>query len=425
MTGMVCDDTIMTEAKPSRRLRILAIHRYYWPDTPPYASMLRAIVARWGDDGHCVEVLSTQPSYKPAAGIPQQPVVEMLDKVRVRRLSLPAEAGRPFVRILNLVIFSFAILRHALMREKFDVIIASTAPPVFIGAAARLAAKLSGAKFIYHCMDIHPEIGRISGEFSNPLLFTALQEIDAKNCRLATRVVVLSRDMERVIKNRKRCQDVKVEIINNFNLPSFDSIDKGKMPTGLAKSDGVFRLLFAGNIGRFQGLETVIDAMHNLSDLPNIELIFMGEGKAVDNLRQRAGPLEGNKVKFFPHQSINYARMVIRSADLCVVSLTPGIYQYAFPSKTMTYLGEGRPLLVSVEPESELADFVRHEQVGITVAPEDADGMAEEIRKLIGDIPRQREMAMRAQAAGEAYFTKSVVLGRWSELMKDIAGEEN
>lgn len=422
---MAFGDTTMTEAKSGRSLRILAIHRYYWPDTPPYASMLRAITERWSADGHCVEVLSTQPSYKPSAGIPRQPAVELLDEVRVRRLSLPIEAGRPLVRVLNLMIFSFAILRHALMQGKFDVIMASTAPPVFIGAAARVAAKLSGAKFIYHCMDIHPEIGRISGEFSNPVLFSVLEKIDAKSCRLAARVVVLSRDMEKVIRSRKRCQDVKVEIINNFNLPSFDSIDKGKMPAGLAKPDGVFRLLFAGNIGRFQGLETVIDAMHHLSDFPNIELIFMGEGKAVNNLRQRAGPLEGNKVKFFPHQSINCARMVIRSADLCVVSLTPGIYQYAFPSKTMTYLGEGRPLLVSVEPESELADFVRNEQVGITVAPEDADGMAKEIRKLIGDIPRQREMAMRAQAASEAYFAKSVVLGRWSDLMKDIAGEEN
>lgn len=422
---MVFDGTTMTEARSSRRLRILAIHRYYWPDTPPYASMLRAIAARWSEDGHDVEVLSTQPSYKPSAGIPCQPAVEQLDNVRVRRLTLPKEAGRPLIRILNLIMFSFAILSHALIRGRFDVIMASTAPHVFIGAVARMAAKLSGAKFIYHCMDIHPEIGKISGEFSNSLLFSVLQKIDARSCRLAARVVVLSQDMAKVIRHRKHCQNVNIEIINNFNLPSFDSVDQSEISTKLAKSDGVFRLLFAGNIGRFQGLETVIDAMHNLSELSNVELIFMGEGKAVDNLRQMAGLLEGKKVKFFPHQSIGYARMMIRSADLCIVSLTPGIYQYAFPSKTMAYLGEGRPLLVSVEPESELAGFVRNEQVGITVAPEDADGMAEEIRKLIGDIPRQREMAVHAQAAGDAYFTESVVLDRWSELMKDIAGEMN
>jgi glycosyltransferase involved in cell wall biosynthesis len=387
--------------------------------------MLRSIVARWACEGHRVEVLSTQPSYKPGAGIPRQPSVEQLDKVRVRRLSLPMEAGRPLIRAFNLMLFSVAILRYALMRGKFDVIMASTAPPVFIGAAARLAARLTGARFIYHCMDIHPEIGRISGEFSNPLLFSALQRIDAKSCRVAARVVVLSRDMAKVIRKRKHCRDARVEIINNFNLPSFESVEQGEIPVELTKDDRQFRLLFAGNLGRFQGLETVIDAMRYLSDLQNVELVFMGEGKSVDSLRRQAGDLNGNQVKFFPHQPVDLARAVIQSADLCLVSLTPGIYQYAFPSKTMTYLGEGRPLLVSVESESELADFVRHEQIGITVAPGDAAGMADAIRRLIGDVSRKREMAARARAAGEAYFAESVVLNHWSELMESIAGEVN
>jgi len=420
---MAFDSTTMTETRSGRRLRILAIHRYYWPDTPPYASMLRAIVARWAGEGHQVDVLSAQPSYKPDAGIPSQPAVEQLDNVRVCRLSLPLEAGRPLIRVFNLMLFTLAILRYALMQGKFDVIMASTAPPVFIGAAARLAARFTGAKFIYHCMDIYPEIGRISGEFSNPLLFSALQRIDAKSCRVATRVVVLSRDMARVIRKRKQCRDAKVEIINNFNLPSFESNKQGDVPAELKKKDGVFRLLFAGNLGRFQGLETIIDAMHYLSDLPKIELVLMGEGKAVDSLRQRAGDLYGNQVKFFPHQPVDLARVVIRSADLCLVSLIPGIYKYAFPSKTMAYLAEGRPLLVSVEPGSDLADFVRNEQIGVTVVPGDVRETVDVIRELVGDISRQREMSVRARAASEAYFSESVVLDRWSKLMEIVAGE--
>ncbi len=422
---MVFDGTTMTESRSSRRLRILAIHRYYWPDTPPYASILRSIAARWASESHCVEVLSTQPSYKPSAGIPRQPSVEQLDNVRVNRLSLPMERGRPIVRIVNVIRFSLEILKHALLWGKYDVIMASTAPPVFIGAAARMAAKLSGAKFIYHCMDIHPEIGRISGEFSNPLLFSALQRIDAKSCRSAARVVVLSRDMAKVISTRKHCQGVKVEVINNFNFPSFESVKKTEIPAELRKDDGVFRLLFAGNIGRFQGLESVIEAIHNLTNVPNVELVFMGEGKSADSLQKYAGNLYGNQVKFFPHQPIDVARKVIRSADLCLVSLTPGIYQYAFPSKTMTYLGEGRPLLVSAELESELSDFVRREQIGITVSPGDVDGLVSEIRALIGNVSRQREMAIRAQAAGKKFFTESVVLDHWSELINDIAREVN
>ena len=45
-------------------LHVLAIHRYYWPDSPPYAAMLQEIVKRWSQEGHDVDVLTSQPSYK-------------------------------------------------------------------------------------------------------------------------------------------------------------------------------------------------------------------------------------------------------------------------------------------------------------------------------------------------------------------------
>ena len=54
-----------SSAPPPGRLRLLLVHRYFWPDTPPYAVMLRAIAAHWAAAGHRVEVLAGQPSYKP------------------------------------------------------------------------------------------------------------------------------------------------------------------------------------------------------------------------------------------------------------------------------------------------------------------------------------------------------------------------
>lgn len=413
----------MTKVAGTRRIRILAIHRYFWPDTPPYASMLRSIAARWATDGHDVEVLSTQPSYKPGAAIPRQNRIECLDGIRVRRLSLFPEKDRPLVRIINLVVFSLAIVREALIRKKFDVIMASTAPPVFIGTAARISSRLTGAKFIYHCMDIHPEIGRISGHFKNPLLFNALQRIDAKNCRDAARVIVLSRDMGNTISSREKSQGTQIEIINNFNLPSFQFERKNNVPHTMQKENGSFRLLFAGNIGRFQGLETTIDAMHLLYNNSAIELVFMGEGTALEKLKKRAGTLLGNRVKFFSHQPISIARAVIRTADVCLVSLTSRIYRYAYPSKTMTYLDEGRPLLVSVEQDSELAKLVLNEKIGLVVVPNSVKSMASAISLLSSNSARQHEMAMRAKIVSQKYFLESVVLNRWSDLIRVISSE--
>lgn len=411
----------MTSAHDPKNLRILAIHRYYWPDTPPYASILRTIVSHWASEGHSVDVLSSQPSYKKDARIEKQPEEQVLDGVRVKRLALPSEHGRPLTRLINIARFAWNIILQACRNGPYDVIMASTAPPVVFGSAACAAARLTGARFIYHCMDIHPEIGRISGEFSNPAVFSLLRRIDTVSCNAAYRVIVLSRDMKNAILKRPGASDSNISIINNFNLPSFSKDKNVALPEGLQKPANRFRLLFAGNIGRFQGLEAVVEAMYKIVSKSKVELVFLGEGRAVGLLKTLAGPLLHDHIKFFPHQPIEKTRKVIQTADLCLVTLTPSIYQFAFPSKTMTYLGEGKPLLVSVEPDSELAEFVRQEKVGIAVSPNSPGELADAVVELAGDRKRLQDMALRACYAEKKYFGQEKILKEWSNLINKVA----
>ncbi|MDD4927930.1 MAG: glycosyltransferase family 4 protein [Gallionella sp.] len=406
----------------SRRLRILAIHRYFWPDTPPYASMLRAIASRWVEDGHEVDVLSTQPSYKPEARIPRQAAAEKMDGFRVRRLTLLPEAGKPVFRLLNVVLFSLAIVMYTLLRRRYDVIMISTSPPIVSGLVARWAAKLTGARFVYHCMDIYPEIGKISGDFRHPALFSLLQRIDSATCREATRVVVLSRDMENAIRSRKGAESARIAVINNFSIPNFDT-RLAEVPLIFVKRVGVFRVMFAGNVGRFQGLECFVDAMAKLSGRDDIEFVFMGGGRALDELRSRAQDLHAQTVRFFPHQPLDIAKAIIAEADLCVVSLLPDVVRYAFPSKTMAYLEEGRPLLVSVELDSELARAVESEEIGVAVRPGDVEGISGVILKLADNPDQWQRLQTNAALRGSVLFSETTTLDRWSALIRGVESE--
>ena len=399
------------------------MHRYYWPDSPPYASMLRAIVARWVADGHTVEVLSSQPNYKPGAGIPRQAAVETLDGARVRRLSLPGERGRPIVRLINLVRFTFGILIHAVFRGKFDVIMVSTAPPVLTGAVARIAGKLTGARLIYHCMDVHPEIGRLSGEFSNPRVFGWLQRIDARTCNQAYTVVVLSEDMAGAISRRPNSERPAIRVINNFRLPDFS----GKVSSGAAPhrsaDNATFRLLFAGNIGRFQGLQNVIRGFAEIaSQYPDagVELVLMGEGSALDELKDLAGDLKDRTIKFLPHAPLHEAQAMMRECDAGLISLTPEIYKYAYPSKTMTLLAEGCPLVVVVEPDSELARFVANNNIGIAIPPDSPRRFAQDLVSFARN--RDARVGMRRSIAevSHDYFDPEVTLDKWSALLAGV-----
>lgn len=403
-----------TAPRKRRPLRVLAVHRYYWPDTPPYASMLRRIVWRWHQDGHHVEVLSSQPSYKAGFENGARPQQESVDGVPVERLNLPSEVGRPAVRVLNAFRLGVSILRRAVTR-RYDVIMISTAPPVLGGFAAALAAKVTGARFIYHCMDIHPEVGRISGEFAHPLVFGLLGKLDNWTCRRANPVVVLSRDMENTLRERPGGDALRIEVLNNFSLP-----DEGVVPEKLPfdMSSNGLTAIFAGNIGRFQGLEMVVEAMARVREREDIEFVLMGDGVAKPALQEQVRA-NGARIRFLGHQPVAVAKAAMRQADAGFVSLVPGMFRYAYPSKTMTYLEQGCPLIVAVETDSELAQDVNDQGYGYSVPVGDSQALAALLVRLADDPGWRQAMRDNALRKAESAFSESAVLERWSRILTE------
>ena len=395
-------------------MKVLAIHRFYWPDTPPYASMLRAIVGRWVSDGHEVDVLSSQPSYKADVDNVRQRTRECVDGVNVVRLNLRPEAGRPLVRIVNALVLGLGVFWQAIVRKRYDVIMVSTSPPVLAGWFVAVAAKLTGARFIYHCMDIHPEIGRISGEFRNPRVFSVLSRLDEWTCAQARPVVVLSDDMAETLIARRPEKPPETAVINNFSLPSErEASDELPFPW----PNEPFVLLFAGNIGRFQGLDVLVDAMARFVDRQDIRLFIMGDGTEKEHLSYKAGE-NGVPVSFIGHQPVEVAKAAMARASAGFVSLVPELYRYAYPSKTMTYLEQGCPVLVAVETDSCLARDVVEHGAGITVPGGDVDALVNAISSLADDPESLGSMRQKALEFSTQAFATDVILDKWSSLLQ-------
>jgi glycosyltransferase involved in cell wall biosynthesis len=377
--------------------------------------MLRTIVQQWVSDGHDVDVLSSQPSYKAGVHNRRLPPNQVTDGANIIRLNLPTEAGKPIARILNTIRLGAALFWQGVIRQRYDVIMISTSPPVLAGWFAALVAKLTGARFIYHCMDVHPEIGKISGEFRNPHVFSLLSRLDKWTCMQAKPVVVLSHDMANTLNSRNEKEKAETLIINNFSLPSDVT---GSMELPFSWPSERFILLFAGNIGRFQGLDLLIEAMIHLRHRDDIRLLMMGDGVEKDQLTRMVEEA-GARVSFVGHHSVEVAKFSMKRASVGVVSLMPELYRYAYPSKTMTYLEQGCPVLVTVEPISCLAKDIVDNGAGMAVPNGDLEGLVEAIHSLANNPAQIKLMKKNAFDFASREFSPSVVLSRWSFLLKN------
>lgn len=388
--------------------------------------MLRYMARRLAEDGHAVTVLGTQPSYGASGHIPEQPSSEKMDGFLVRRIRLLAgERSSPFRRVLNALLFSLRIAAEILF-NRYDIVMAATAPPVVAAAVASRMARLRRSKFIYHCQDIHPESGGVAGLIKNKFLYRLMLVLDEKTCNIANRVVVLSDDMADSLIVRGLNDKTKIRVINNFMLGE----ETGAMSSSPVSNDGIsarpFRMIFAGNMGRFQGLETVIDAISRLETNYEVQLLFVGEGVAKPSLVERAGALNGNRVLFMPYQSQEKVEKLISESDIGLIALQKDVYKVAYPSKTATYMKLGCPLLICMEPDSELAQFTVHEDIGVvTMQPDSPESIALAIREAYRRRSELADKHDRIIELGNVKFGRHQVLDKWSELMRELGRQDS
>jgi glycosyltransferase involved in cell wall biosynthesis len=174
--------------------------------------------------------------------------------------------------------------------------------------------------------------------------------------------------------------ELPLRVLNN---PPLDSHEEAVQPPhDLLKPAGKCRVIFAGNLGRFQNLPLLAEGVATrFNTHPDLELMFLGEGLALADLRQRWGGHP--QVRFGPFLPFAQARHLIAEADVGLVSLNPNIYRVAYPSKISTYLALGLKVLALVEPESQLARDLESSQRGAAPQQPTPKAIGEALEKVL------------------------------------------
>lgn len=402
----------------TNKQRVLLIHRYFWPDIAPYASLLRMIGERLADKGFAVDVLTSQPGYR---GVVKDrfPKREISDGLTIYRVALLDES-KPYGwrRVVNSILLAFRVLIRVLI-GRYDYVVASTAPPLFLSGAASVGSKLTGARFIYHVMDIHPEIAETVGELRGKILRKIMRFLDKIICKSAFKIVVLSEEMRKVmVQGYRGLEPRSVTVLNNPRLPAYSS-ELEESDINVLKefqNRAGIKLVFAGNIGRFQSLDSLIEAMALIPASKNISLYIFGSGKEKERLMAKARTLAPGKISFSGHVSVLAIERVLETATVGIVSIASKVDRYAFPSKVMNYLGMGCPILAIGDMDSTVLAFVRNNKLGWTARQGDVDSIV----NAINEVTVEKNMDAVRSASLLLYnneYSKDIYLKAWERIV--------
>ena len=404
-----------TERAGARPLRVVFFNRSYYPDFGATGQLLTELcedlAARFGYDVTVVAGMPLGGEERVAPLHWYAPVRhEQRNGVRILRAWGTARRTRQFTaRIANYLSYASSASLATLRIGRPDVIVSLTDPPI-VALTAIAASRATGARFIFLCQDVFPEVTRLLDTLQSSALESMLSRISRYTVARADRIIALGETMKRRLVETKNADPGKIHVIHNW--ADSDAIRPGPKANSFARANGLadkFVVMHSGNVGLSQDLEGLLDVADRIRDLPDLVVAIVGEGARKRSLQAEADRRGLAHVRFFPYQPKAGLNDSFATADIFIVSLTRGLAGFIVPSKLYGILAAGRPFVAAVENDCEVAQIAREHDCGLVVEPGDRDAMALAIRRLHADRVLRARLSAHARAAGELYDRRHAI----------------
>lgn len=353
--------------------RILLLSQWFEPE-PIFKGLLfaRELVRR----GFDVEVVTGFPNYPTGKLYPGYRMSwrkrEVIDGVLITRLPLfPSHDASARRRIATYVSFALSALVYCTLQARRPAVIYVYQLPT-LGVVAGLVKVIRRCAFVFDVQDVWPDALRATGMVRNGRVLAVVDRALRWVYRRADRVVALSPGFRRLLLQRG-ARDV--ELIYNWS-PEEALADPRDVEVPGFPGDDRFRLVFAGNLGKAQALDTVLEAADVLRErCPRVQIVFIGDGVERERLKAVALDRGLANVTFLPRVGMDEIGWVLQRADALLLHLkNDPLFSITIPGKTQAYMAIGKPILSAVPGDA--ADLVRQAQCGVEARPEDPESIA-------------------------------------------------
>jgi glycosyltransferase involved in cell wall biosynthesis len=327
-------------------------------------------------------------------------------------------------RVLNYVSFALSSWILGFWLAPRPNVIFVYHPPLTIGLPAWILSRLWRVRFVYQIQDMWPETLSATGMIKNRHLLSMAGRFALWVYAKAHSILAISPGFKKNLIG-KGIPAEKVQVIPNWMEGDLsEGIDPDtKLAQGLGLA-GRFNIMFAGNIGEAQGLETVLEAAKLLEGLPEIQFLFIGDGIALPRLEKIAGAQLISNVRFlgrFPHDAMPGLYAL---ADVLLVHLRDDpLFRITVPHKILSYMGSGKPILAALVGDG--ADLVTYAGAGISCLPGKPEALAAAVRDFLRMSADERKaMGERGLQTVQTRFNREVLIAKIEKVLMQASISE-
>jgi colanic acid biosynthesis glycosyl transferase WcaI len=386
-------------------MKLLLITPFFPPEVGSASHLFYELGQALRGRGHEVLVLT---------GLPRYHVVEGKDRYRRRALVREEYRGLKVRRVWNLDIpwhapilrgldqwfFAAAAAWVGLRLPDFEAALVYS-PPLPLAVTALAFCRYRRRPLLVNIQDLFPQSAIDLGVLTNPWLIRIFQRLESWLYRRADLVTAHSEGNRQYILAHGGRPD-RVRVLPNWI--DTETITPGERQNGLRAALGWqdrFIVSFAGILGYSQDLESILKCAQFLQDCPEIGFLIVGDGVEKPKLLRMANDMHLNNVVFLPMQPKEKYPEVLAASDVCLATLRPEVKTPVVPSKILSIMAAGRPVLAAMPLNGDGPKLVAETGGGLCVAPGDPAALAAAVLELYRRPEAGREMGRRGRRYAE------------------------
>ena len=398
-------------------MKILVVNQHYWPENFRVTEICEALAER----GHEVTALVGLPNY-PTGVIPDaykrfRNRKQERNGVHIHRcFEIGRKPGKIGLAINYVSYMTSATIKALLMKKDFDVIYSFSTSPVLMSLPGAVLKLITGKPYVIYVLDIWPACLSAMNVSPDSTFYKLMTKVSKWIYKQADVLLYGSKRFQQYM------QDVHgISMPDEHYMPQFaDDVFEAALPD--KASNGTYHLVFAGNVGKIQNVELLLQTATLLRAEP-LHWDIVGDGANLEACQQLAHDrnLTAN-VTFHGRKPLEAMPAYYAMADAMLVSMREdSSVNDTLPGKVQSYMAAAKPILGSIGGE---ASYVIHQAAGgYGAKPDDAEAFANVIRKFISEPERHQQMGERGHQYYTEHFTKKRHIDRLETLLLHLSNK--
>ena len=388
-------------------MKILVICQYYYPEPFRISDICEELVKQ----GHKVTVVTGTPNY-PMGEIyegyhDKDKQDEIINGVKVHRCKIHPRKTGSINRFWNYYSYCFASTRYVSKLDgSYDVVFINQLSPVIMAQAGIRYARKWNKKSVLYCLDLWPA-SLSAGGIKGGLIYKWFHRKSKKIYRAVDKILITSKSFADYFEK-------EFGISETTYLPQYaeDTFSPDKCRK---EPDEFIDLMFAGNIGAAQSVDTIIKAAALCKDVKNLRWHIVGDGKELDSMKRFAKELDV-PVIFHGRKPMEDMPKYYAMADAMLVTMEKDLdLSLTLPGKVQSYMAAGKPIIGAIDGEAQF--IISEANCGYAVPANDYMALANSVRDMCMSLGLD-EMGRKSREYYLNKFTKKSVLKQFEECLR-------